>query len=171
MSRTAGLRLDGQGLDPAQIAIDWYGHHGGAHWARVRANGLALARQTGALAPVVELFAFFHDSRRVHEYADEGHGARGAVLAAQLKGRFFEASDDEMDQLTEACRYHSDGRSTGSPTVLTCCDADRLDLLRVGITPRADRLCTAAARAPQLMEAANQRARSWVARYRAGNRV
>ena len=32
------------------------------------------------------------------------------------------------------------------PAVLACWDADRLDLARVGIRPRADRLCTAHAR-------------------------
>jgi uncharacterized protein len=40
-----------------QFQINWLGHHGIAHWARVRANGLMLARETGANAHVVELFA------------------------------------------------------------------------------------------------------------------
>ena len=154
----------------AQFAIDWHGHHGGPHWARVRANGLMLAAQTGANPQVVELFAFFHDSRRVNEWEDAGHGARGAALAGELRGRFFEASDEEMDQLTAACQGHSDGHRTGNTTVMTCWDADRLDLLRVGITPRADRLCTAAARAPRMLEVANHRARLWVERYRKGDR-
>ena len=154
----------------AQFAIDWHGHHGGAHWARVRANGLMLAAQTGANPLVVELFAFFHDSRRINEWEDPGHGARGATLAGQLRGRFFDASDGEMDQLVAACKGHSDGGSSGSATVLTCWDADRLDLLRVGITPRAQRLCTAAAREPRMMEVANLRARAWVERYRGRGR-
>lgn len=150
----------------SQFAIDWHGHHGVAHWARVRANGLMLAPETRANRHVVELFAFFHDSRRVNEHEDDGHGGRGAVLAAQLKGRFFEASDDEMDLLRVACRDHSGGYSEGHGTILTCWDADRLDLLRVGIRPRADRLCTEAARQPGMLAVANGRAQAWVARHR-----
>ncbi len=147
-----------------QFAIDWHGHHGAPHWARVRANGLMLAPLTGANRHVVELFAFFHDACRVNEHVDDGHGARGADLAGRLKGRFFEATDEEMDLLAHACRYHSDGRSQGDATVLTCWDADRLDLGRVGITPRADRLCTAAARQATMLATANARAQAWVNR-------
>ena len=63
-----------------QFQIDWWGHHGIAHWARVRANGLMLVDQTGANRHVVELFSFFHDSRRFNEHVDDGHGARGALI-------------------------------------------------------------------------------------------
>ena len=69
-----------------QFQIDWWGHHGIARWARVRANGLMLVDQTGANRHVVELFSFFHDSRRFNEHVDDGHGARGAELASRLKG-------------------------------------------------------------------------------------
>ena len=82
-----------------QLAVDWWGHHGIAHWARVRANGLMLARDTGANRHVVELCAFFHDARRINEYDDEDHGARGGELAKRLRGRYFDATDDEMDLL------------------------------------------------------------------------
>jgi uncharacterized protein len=71
-----------------------------------------------------------------------------------------------MDLLAHACRYHSDGRSLGDATVLTCWDADRLDLGRVGIAPRADRLCTAAARQAPMLATANARAQAWVNRTR-----
>ena len=123
-----------------------------------------LAPVTGANRHVVELFAFFHDACRVNEYDGEGHGARGATLAGRLKGRFFDATDSEMDQFSQACRYHSDGRNRGDATVLTCWDADRPDLGRVGIAPRADRLCTAAARQATILATANARAQAWVNR-------
>jgi uncharacterized protein len=90
-----------------QFQVDWWGHHGIAHWARVRANGLMLANQTGASRHVIELFAFFHDSCRFNEHVDDGHGARGAALANRLKGRCFDATDDEMDLLHFACVHHS----------------------------------------------------------------
>jgi uncharacterized protein len=141
-----------------QLTIDWFGHHGIAHWARVRANGLMLATETGANPHVVELFAFFHDSRRVNEHVDDGHGARGAALARRLKGRFFDATDEEMDLLQYACDHHSDGMTQGDATVLTCWDADRLDLGRVGITPRSKYLCTDMAKREGTMQRANRRA-------------
>ena len=143
-----------------QFAIDWHGHHGAPHWARVRANGLMLAPLTGANRHVVELFAFFHDACRVNEHVDDGHGARGADLAGRLKGRFFEATDEEMDLLAHACRYHSDGRSRDDATVLTCWDADRLDLGRVGIKPHPKYLCTATAKNSEVIQAAFLRSKA-----------
>jgi uncharacterized protein len=140
-----------------QLSIDWFGHHGIAHWARVRVNGLMLATETDANPHVVELFAFFHDSRRVNEHVDDGHGTRGAALARRLKGRFFDATDDEMDLLQVACDHHSDGMTQGNTTVLTCWDADRLDLGRVGITPRAIYLCTAMAKQESTLQVARCR--------------
>jgi len=61
-----------------QFRLDWDGWHGIAHWARVRANGLLLAQQTGANTHVIELFAFFHDAARMSEGEDARHGTRGA---------------------------------------------------------------------------------------------
>jgi uncharacterized protein len=147
-----------------QFAIDWNGHHGISHWTRVRANGLMLAPETGANTHVIELFAFFHDSRRFNEHVDDGHGSRGAVLARQLEGRFFDATDTEMDLLQLACDGHSDGMTTGDVTVLTCWDADRLDLGRVGITPNPKYLCTDAAKNLRTLERAHARALAWVNR-------
>ena len=144
-----------------QFQIDWWCHHGIAHWARARVNGLMLADQTGASRHVVELFAFFHDSGRFNEFVDDGHGARGAALASRLKGRYFDATDEEMDLLHFACVHHSDGMAQGDATVLTCWDADRLDLGRVGITPRAKYLGTEAARSQTSMHRANRRAQAW----------
>ncbi len=147
-----------------QFKINWLGHHGIPHWARVRANGLMLAAETGANRHVVELFAFFHDAGRVNEFVDDGHGGRGAEIAAQLKGRFFEATNVEMDMLTYACQYHSDGMKTGDMTVLTCWDADRLDLGRVGITPYPRYLCSDAARQGLNLRKAHARAIAWESR-------
>lgn len=53
-------------------------------------------------------------------------------------------------------------RSTGDPTIATCWDADRLDLLRVGIRPDPARLVTEAARDPEVLEWAMARSgRPW----------
>jgi uncharacterized protein len=37
----------------SQFLVNWNGHHGISHWARVRINGLMLARETGANPHVV----------------------------------------------------------------------------------------------------------------------
>lgn len=145
-----------------QLVIDWYGHHDIAHWARVRANGLMLANDTGANRHVVELFAFFHDARHLNEHIDDGHASRGAALARRFKGRYFDATDDEMDLLQLACDGHSDGITRGDPTVMTCWDADRLDLGRVGITPNAKYLCTTLAKKVETIHQADFRAQHWV---------
>lgn len=123
-----------------------HGFHGPVHWARVLENGERLAEATGANLRVVQYFALFHDARRVNENRDPQHGLRGGELARELRGRVVHLSDGEFELLYEACRLHTDGLTDGDVTLQTCWDADRLDLGRVGITPKAKRLCTDAAR-------------------------
>jgi len=134
------------------------GYHGVVHWARVLENGLRIAEETGADREVVTLFALFHDSRRINEHRDHGHGQRGGELARSLRGTHVHLDDSRFDLLFEACRLHTDGHTSGDPTLLACWDADRLDLGRVGITPRPERLCTDAAR--ELLPWAHARATS-----------
>jgi uncharacterized protein len=133
-------------------ALPWHGTHGVGHWARVLENGLRLAEETGAKVEVVQLFAVFHDSRRVNEDFDLMHGQRGAELGAKFRGRLFDLPDDEFRLPYEACAGHTDGLTDGDITVQTCWDADRLDLGRVGIHPEADKLCTAAAKATKMLK-------------------
>ena len=140
-----------------QFALEWTGIHGAPHWSRVHENGLRLAELTGAKANVIELFAFMHDSRRVNDGHDPEHGLRAAEFARSLAGSVFELEPVDLELLVTACRDHSDGRNEGDITVLTCWDADRLDLGRVGIKPHPDRLCTQAARDPGILEWAYQR--------------
>jgi uncharacterized protein len=149
----------------SQFRINWHGNHGVAHWARVRANGLMLAQETGANPHVVELFAWFHDSRRVNEHDDIGHGFRGAILAQKLRDQYFDATEDEMDLLVHACRHHSDGFIEDDVTVMTCWDADRLDLGRVNMVPEPQYLCTDAARREHNLQTAHRRALNWKNRF------
>jgi uncharacterized protein len=136
------------------------GFHGVVHWARVLENGLKLAEKTGADPKIVTLFAIFHDSRRVTDGPDWGHGLQGARLAAEFHGKYFELCEDEFEILFRACEMHTEGRHDPSITVLTCWDADRLDLGRVGIRPDPERLCTKAAREPEMIAWADHRART-----------
>ena len=134
-----------------------FGTHGISHWARVLENGHRLVEQTGADLEVVELFAVFHDSRRRNEGWDIGHGSRGAALAASLRGSAFQLSDPKFRQLEIACVQHTDGLMEANITIQVCWDSDRLDLLRAGIRPDPDMLCTEAARDPELIRWANER--------------
>jgi uncharacterized protein len=142
-----------------QFQLDWQGIHGAPHWGRVLDNGLRVAQRTGARIDVVTLFAFLHDSRRVDDGSDHGHGQRAAEYAVELRGRCFEIDDAGFVLLTAACRGHSDGLIEADVTVQTCWDADRLDLGRVGRRPDPRLLCTAAARDPVTIDWAYQRSR------------
>jgi uncharacterized protein len=140
-----------------QFRLEWRGIHGVPHWARVRWNGLTIAQVNGARPDVVELFAFLHDSQRFHDGRDREHGARGADFTLQLNRELLLLDRPGLEMLAYAVRHHSDGLTEADVTVQTCWDADRLDLGRVGITPRADRLCTEQARDPVLFDIAYRR--------------
>jgi uncharacterized protein len=145
-----------------QSSLSREGFHSLDHWVRVLANGRKLAEQTGAILTVVELFAVFHDSRRVNEGRDPEHGYRGAEFALEMRGKWFDISDHEMGLLFEGCEFHSDGLTEADITIQTCWDADRLDLGRVGITPDPMYLCTDAAKAPEMIKWAHERARKFL---------
>jgi len=107
------------------------GTHGLRHWARVLENALRLCAATSADTDVVTLFAVFHDARQVNEHRDDGHGHRGAELAASLRGSLVHLDDGRFELLYEACRLHADGGTTGDLAMQVCWDSDRLDLGRV----------------------------------------
>jgi uncharacterized protein len=133
------------------FALDLDGIHGLSHWARVYENGHWLAEQTGADPEILELFAYLHDSQRLNDGRDRGHGRRAAQFVKCLRA-FSPLCDEKLELLVYACAYHSDGLTEAHITVQTCWDADRLDLGRVGIRPDPRHLCTSAAREPAMIE-------------------
>jgi len=140
-----------------EFALSLDGVHGESHWARVRENGLRLAKETGADAQIVELFAYLHDVKRLNDGWDPEHGLRSAAFVNTLPRSLVPLSIDGLALLTFACTHHSDGLTEADITVQTCWDADRLDLGRVYIEPDPRRMCTPAARDPALMEWAFER--------------
>ena len=117
--------------------------HGDQHWRAVAEVGLRLLTEERKADPmVVFLFSLFHDSMRENENEDPGHGQRGADLAEELHGRYFQLAPDRLGQLLEACAGHTDIRFSDDPTVGVCFDSDRLNLWRVGKTPEAKFLST-----------------------------
>ena len=139
--------------------MDHNGLHGFYHWMRVLQNGRQLAKAENANIKVVELFSLLHDTQRRNENYDPEHGMRAAQFARTLRGSWFDVTDTEMELLSEALIHHSEGYTDGDVTVRVCWDADRLDLGRVGIEPKPDRLCTLSARDPNILFWANARAR------------
>ncbi len=144
----------------SQYALCWNGIHDVSHWARVLENGQRLAKVTGANSSVVELFAVFHDSKRLSDGGDALHGQRGADFAASLRGSLFDLDQPDFDLLYAACAGHTDGYTQADITVQTCWDADRLDLGRAGIHPAPRWLCTGEARRAEVIAWADSRSRA-----------
>lgn len=139
---------------------DWYGLHGVCHWARVFENGMRLSVQDGVNQKIVQLFAVFHDSQRITEGRDQGHGERGARLAGRLRP-LFDLTDGEFLLLTKACRLHTSERTHTDITLQVCFDADRLDLGRVGKVPDPYFLSTPLARQSEVIEGCYIRSLRW----------
>ena len=142
----------------AQYRLDADGVHGIRHWGRVLENGRRLAPLTGADLRVIELFAIFHDACRWHDVMDHDHGPRAAESVQGLRGE-IDLDDDAFAVLVLACECHTRGPQLPcDETVLTCLDADRLDIPRVWIPIRPNLLFTAAARDSRMIRWAGVRA-------------
>jgi uncharacterized protein len=142
----------------AQYRLDVDGVHGIHHWGRVLENGRRLAPLTGADPRVIELFAIFHDACRLSDKLDRDHGPRAAGFVTSLRGA-IDLDDDAIALLVLACECHTRGpRFPCDVTVLTCLDADRLDIPRVGMNIRPGLLFTAAARDSGMIRWAGARA-------------
>jgi uncharacterized protein len=120
-----------------------------AHWSRVERLGLRIAQDTDADITVVRLFSMFHDNCRVGEGHVRNEGDRAVELARRLLPGFCSTHPRRVQLLQEACRNDSEGTITDDPTVGTCWDADRLDLVPPGIAS-SDFFNTAAARTDEL---------------------
>ena len=144
-------------LAKERFCLDLDGTHGIAHWERVRQNGSMLSKHTGADGNIVELFAFLHDCCREDNGGDPDHGIRAANFAKSLHGKSLKMSDSNFKLLYEACKYHAKGRTKADITVMTCWDADRLDLWRTGIRPNPKLLCTPYAKKRNVIEICCQR--------------
>lgn len=140
-----------------QYRLHWDGIHGISHWQRVCENGLRLASINGANPKIVEYFAFTHDSQRMNDGYDPLHGPRASQWISEQPKGIFQLTENELMLLKAACFSHTGGVSHPDLTVMTCWDADRLDLMRVGTRPNPLYLCTDAAKKDEIIEWANAR--------------
>lgn len=120
--------------------LQWDGLHGAGHWARVLRYAKHIAEGTTSDAEVLTLFALLHDSCRESEDADPGHGPRAALLARELNGSLYRVGSEQEEWLVEAIEGHSDGNLSNDLTIQICWDADRLDLARLGVLVRPEKL-------------------------------
>ncbi len=150
----------------AQRSISEHSIHGPGHWAQVEFNGLFLAGLNGADSDVVRLFALFHDSRRIDDGYDKKHGPRGAELAREVRNELLPIDDEKFAMLYLACMAHTVASRTSTVTVDTCFDADRLDLVRIGVMPDPVRMATpegaAIARLAQREGITPDKFRAWI---------
>jgi uncharacterized protein len=124
-----------------QFKINWWGHHGVRHWARVRSNARLIAQHVpGVDVAVTDWFAVLHDAGRRNEYDDPEHGWRDMAYVRKLHrdNGMLGLNGRQFYQLLMALEHHSHPAEPMSITVAACWNADRLDLGRVGITPRLD---------------------------------
>jgi len=148
-----------------QFRLSHNGSHGIEHWLRVLINGRLIAAETGADVDVVEHFSLVHDILREDEGSDIHHGNRAADYVKLMANDWIHLNSEQIEQLVEACRYHSMGRLTQDITIQTCWDADRLDLGRIGIRPNPTYLGTKIARDPAFLEAALHRSKQRFVNY------
>ncbi len=136
--------------------------HGVAHWARVHRYGQQLARRMGLhpqLRECVAVFAWTHDLARFDDSGGREHALAGArYLDKVVPAAFPHLSPSQIKLIRAAIYYHSHGcaadearhqgwfgevRGEEIIKAIGCCwDADRLDLLRLGIEPDPNRMST-----------------------------
>ena len=146
-----------------QFRLNWWGHHGVRHWARVRRNGRIIAQHIeGVDTQVTDLFAVLHDAGRVDEYDDPGHGWRVMAYLRKLHSETrLGLNPEQFHTLLIAIERHSDPSATPyNATMAACWNADRLDIGRVGLTPSKRFMCNEALPPDHIIEqlaAASQR--------------
>lgn len=149
-----------------RYVLDPDGYHGPLHWQRVFLNASLICEAEGIDPLIPTCFAYLHDSCREDEGRDSGHGARAAHFGEGLLDQgLLPLSGGQFELLTYACRHHSGHLNEGEPEVVACWDADRLDLLRVGIVPDPERLATPFARLRTTIDEACDRALEWRDRF------
>lgn len=116
--------------------------HGVDHWDRVAKFG-ELLYQEGADIDVIMAFAYLHDSQRENNNEDYEHGPKAAKFIDTIRVSLLSAlNDEQIAKLKRACELHTIQDRTGDITIDICFDADRMDLLRVGIKPLPDRMAS-----------------------------
>lgn len=140
--------------------------HGLAHHSRVHLNAkLICMHHSEVNFKVCSLFAFLHDIGRLNDGIDIEHGDRSSLIVKEIGSCALNLDIKGFDQLVFAIKHHSDGYTSKDMTIGACWDADRLDLYRVGIMPKSEKLNTAYAKQIDVIESASNRSANWVKKH------
>lgn len=127
------------------FVMDHNSIHGVKHWDEVYENGMMLSLQPGVDKLVVALFAYLHDCKREDDHQDPEHGDRAADFVVWLRnsGKLRFLRHEQYHKLWMACLQHHKGIvDTEDITVGACFDADRIELIRCGMVPKAELMST-----------------------------
>jgi len=123
--------------------------HGLQHWEDVEKNGFFLARDKKVNLKIISYFSYLHDCCRENENDDPQHGPRAATYAKKHRN-IFDLNDHDFKILIRAVSGHTfadpSTKIDFDQIISICWDADRLDLIRIGIKPDPKRLFTEEAR-------------------------
>lgn len=121
---------------------DTDGIHGLLHWEMVGCIAQVLLEANGHNPAIGPIFGYLHDCQRYNDEHDPEHGERAEAYARRNRQQ-IPLDDPDFEQLCDAMRIHHRAGSDYGPTVIGClCDADRLDLGRVGTTPGVEWMST-----------------------------
>lgn len=134
--------------------------HGEEHWRAVAATGMGLTA-FGADPEMCLAFGMLHDCRRADEFGDPWHGEEAAEYARNNRHLHGLLGQERAAAVLRACEVHSLPAPYGDDMRIgACLDADRLNLVRLGIRPRAD-LMSAIPAGPALEEAIASAEKIW----------
>ena len=128
-------------LGMERFVLNPFGIHGISHWHRVLSNSIEICLQDKVeidrrIIHALTLFAMLHDCERDDDDADPEHGHKAAEVFESLHYRYADIMGDELiDTVTYAIRWHSSGRISDNYLTQVMWASDRLDLVRVGVTP------------------------------------
>lgn len=117
--------------------------HGLSHWQNVERNAMLLSPETGADLQTLKIFAYVHDMCRENDGSDPNHGLRASKVLKKYSATLMGGIEERnIYRVCFACENHTTLLRSGDALIDTCFDADRLDLLRVGITPDPEKMAT-----------------------------
>ncbi len=127
-----------------KIALDTYvldinDIHGINHWNKVHENLKMIANYQYINNDVSIAFAYLHDCKRQEHGLDINHGQRASEFIKTLNLPMFSW---DIALLCEICELHSEPGLHKDPTIAACIDADRLEIVRVGIIPEVSYMNT-----------------------------
>ena len=155
------------------LKTDIDGIHGINHWMRVLANLVIIHDNLSIDLQVAIAFSFLHDAFRINDFDDIEHGERVEKWFKNNKkiSKKINLTERQKEVLFFACSWHSQGKTISLfneikhnfnefeiNTIVSCWDADRLDLARAGILPNDRYLSTDVAKIKTIQMLCNKHA-------------